>query len=111
MIDARTRTIAFLVAGCFFMEFLDGTIVITAVPQISESLGVSASAAGLIITAYLVTVGMFIPLSSWLTLRYGYRRVFLAAIVIFTFSSVGCGLARRLASSSPCACSRDSAER
>jgi EmrB/QacA subfamily drug resistance transporter len=96
MIDARTRNIAFLVAGCFFMEFLDGTIVITAVPQISESLGVSASAAGLIITAYLVTVGMFIPLSSWLTLRYGYRRVFLAAIVIFTFSSVGCGLSQTL---------------
>src|SRR6476620_12632904 len=96
VIDPRIRNIAFLVAGCFFMEFLDGTIVITAVPQIGESLGVTSSAAGLVISAYLVTVGMFIPLSSWMTLRYGYRRVFLSAIVIFTLASLGCALSQSL---------------
>jgi EmrB/QacA subfamily drug resistance transporter len=86
----RVRNVALLVAGCFFMELLDGTIVVTAIPRISASLGVTAAAAGLVVSAYLVTVAVLIPLSAWLTLRYGYRRVLLAAIVIFTLASLGC---------------------
>jgi EmrB/QacA subfamily drug resistance transporter len=88
--DARVRNVALLVAGCFFMELLDGTIVVTAIPRISSSLGITVGAAGLVVTAYLVTVAVLIPLSAWLTLRYGYRRVLLAAISIFTVASLGC---------------------
>jgi EmrB/QacA subfamily drug resistance transporter len=90
MIDKRARNIALLVAACFFMELLDGTIVITAIPQISSSLGVSPATSGLVVTAYLVTVAVLIPLSGWMTLRYGYRRVLLAAIAVFTLASLGC---------------------
>ncbi len=86
----RLRNVALLVAGCFFMELLDGTIVVTALPRISESLGVAPSEAGLIITAYLVTVAALIPLSAWMTLRYGYRRVIVSAIAVFTAASLGC---------------------
>ena len=88
--DARVRNVALLVAGCFFMELLDGTIVVTAIPRISSSLHITAGAAGLVVTAYLVTVAVLIPLSAWLTLRYGYRRVLLSAITIFTLASIGC---------------------
>ena len=88
--DARMRNVALLVAGCFFMELLDGTIVVTAIPRISASLGITVGAAGLVVTAYLVTVAVLIPLSAWLTLRYGYRRVLLSAITIFTLASLGC---------------------
>jgi len=84
------RSVALLVAGCFFMELLDGTIVVTAIPRISSSLGITPAAAGLVVTAYLVTVAVLIPLSGWLTLRYGYRRVLLSAIAIFTLASLGC---------------------
>jgi predicted MFS family arabinose efflux permease len=56
--DARVRNIALLVAGCFFMELLDGTIVVTAIPRLSSSLGISAGAAGLVVTAYFVTVAV-----------------------------------------------------
>jgi len=87
---ARIRNVALLVAGCFFMELLDGTIVVTAIPRISFSLGITAGAAGLIVTSYLVTVAVLIPLSAWLTLRYGYRRVLLSAIALFTLASLGC---------------------
>jgi EmrB/QacA subfamily drug resistance transporter len=90
MTASRMRNIALLVAACFFMELLDGTIVVTAIPRISSSLGITAGAAGLVVTAYLVTVAVLIPLSAWLTLRYGYRRVVLAAIAIFTLASLGC---------------------
>ena len=89
-IDRRARNIALLVATCFFMELLDATIVITAIPRISASLRVSPGAAGLVVTAYLVTVAVLIPLSGWMTLRYGYRWVLLSAIAIFTLASLGC---------------------
>ncbi|WP_190812484.1 MFS transporter [Saccharopolyspora pogona] len=90
MIDARQRNTAFLVAGCFFMENLDSTIVTTAAPNIGESFGVPPTAVGLVMTAYLVTFSVLIPLSAWLTSRLGVRPVFLAAIVIFTLASLGC---------------------
>lgn len=97
MSRSRLRNVAFLVAGCFFMELLDGTIVITAIPKISSSLGITAGAAGLVVTAYMVTVAVLIPLSAWLTLRHGYRRVLLAAIAIFTLASLGCAASESFA--------------
>jgi len=96
MIDSRLRSVAFLVAACFFMEILDGTIVVTAIPQMSASLGVSASATALVITAYLLTLAVLIPLSGWMVLRFGPRRVFLSAITIFSLASLGCALSTTL---------------
>ncbi len=97
MIDPRVRNVALLVAGCFFMEMLDATIVVTSIPQISSSLHIAPDSAGLIITSYLVTLAALIPLSAWMTGRYGYRRVFLSAIAIFTLASLGCALSQTLA--------------
>jgi EmrB/QacA subfamily drug resistance transporter len=94
--DTRQRAIALLVAGCFFMENLDGTIVSTAAPRMGASLGVSATAIGLVITAYLLTLAVLIPLSGWLTARYGARRVFLSAIALFTLASLACASANGL---------------
>ena len=90
MITARHRNIALLVAGCYFMEMLDGTIVTTASPQIGRSLRAPATEVGLVVTAYLLTLAVLIPLSGWLTRRYGNRVVFLTAIALFTLASVGC---------------------
>jgi MFS family permease len=90
VITARHRNIALLVAGCFFMEMLDGTIVVTASPQIGRSLRAPAAEVGLVVTAYLLTLAAAIPLSGWLTRRFGNRRVFLIAIALFTLASVGC---------------------
>src|SRR5215468_12423424 len=77
LIDARHRNTALLVSGCFFMEMLDGTIVTTASPQIGRSLHAPATEIGLVVTAYLLTLAVLIPLSGWLTRRYGNRVVFL----------------------------------
>ncbi|HJP77861.1 MAG TPA: MFS transporter [Pseudonocardiaceae bacterium] len=96
MIDARHRNTALLVAGCFFMENLDGTIVTTAAPRIGESLHVAPTAIGLVITAYLLTLAVLIPVSGWLSERFGMRRVFLSAIAIFTLASLGCAFSRDL---------------
>lgn len=90
MIDPRHRNTALLVAGCFFMEMLDGTIVTTASPQIGRSLNAPATEIGLVVTAYLLTLAVLIPLSGWLTRRFGNRVIFLFAIALFTLASVGC---------------------
>jgi len=90
VITPQHRNIALLVAGCYFMEMLDGTIVTTASPQIGRSLHAPATEVGLVVTAYLLTLAVLIPLSGWLTRRYGNRRVFLTAIALFTLASVGC---------------------
>jgi EmrB/QacA subfamily drug resistance transporter len=91
-LDTRLRAIALLVAGCFFMENLDGTIVTTAAPRIGRALHVQSTSIGLVIAAYLVTLAVLIPLSGWLAERWGARPVFLAAIAIFTVSSLACAL-------------------
>ncbi|HEY2603271.1 MAG TPA: MFS transporter [Thermoleophilaceae bacterium] len=92
----QRRRVALLVAGCFFMETLDGTIVTTAAPKIASALHVASTATGLVITAYLLTLAVLIPLSGWLTVRFGVRPVFLAAIVIFTGASLACAFATSL---------------
>ena len=92
----RQRNIALLVAGTFFMENLDGTILTTAAPSIGRSLGVPSVAVGITITAYLLTLAVLIPLSGWITRRLGSRRIFLAAIAIFTLASVLCALSTSL---------------
>jgi EmrB/QacA subfamily drug resistance transporter len=84
------RGMALLVAGAFFMEILDATIIIPAIPRIAESFGVDPVDVNVAISAYLVTVAVLIPASGWLADRLGARRVFLTAIVIFTIASIGC---------------------
>jgi len=92
----QARNLALLVAGTFFMENLDGTILVTAVPSIGRDLGVAPVAVGVTITAYLLTLAMLIPLSGWMTRRFGSRRVFLTAIGVFTLASVLCAVSSTL---------------
>ena len=84
---------ALLVAGAFFMEFLDGTVIATALPEMARSFGVDAVALNIGISAYLITLAVLIPASGWIADRYGARRVFTLALAIFTAASVCCGLA------------------
>jgi EmrB/QacA subfamily drug resistance transporter len=85
-----------LIAGAFFMENLDGTIIATALPQMARSFRVSAVHLNLGMTAYLLTLAVFIPISGWVADRFGSRSVFAAAIAIFTLASLLCGAAHTL---------------
>ena len=94
MTDARRATaLALLVAGAFFMENLDGTVITTALHAMARSFGTDAVALNIGITAYLLALSVFVPMSGWITDRFGSRAVFAAAVAVFTFSSVLCGLA------------------
>ncbi|WP_417235257.1 MFS transporter [Arthrobacter sp.] len=87
---AWNRKLALLVACTMFMEILDGNILVTAAPQMGRDFGVTSAQMGLAITAYLITVATFIPVGGWLVSRFGARRVFCTAIVLFTLASVLC---------------------
>ncbi|MGY5956585.1 Drug resistance transporter, EmrB/QacA subfamily [Kosakonia sp. BK9b] len=83
---------ALLVAGAFFMEFIDGTVIATALPDMAKSFGVEAVALNIGISAYLITLAVLIPASGWIADRFGARNVFSMALLIFTLASVLCGL-------------------
>lgn len=87
---------ALLVAAAFFMENLDGTVITTALPAMAQDFGVLPVDLNLGVSAYLLTLGIFIPISGWMADRHGARRVFCAALVIFTLASLACGLADSL---------------
>ena len=87
---------ALLVAAAFFMENLDGTIITTAVPSMARDFGVAPVDLNLGVSAYLLTLGILIPISGWVADRFGARQVFSSAIVIFTVASLLCGFSVNL---------------
>ncbi|HDT5605146.1 TPA: MFS transporter [Klebsiella pneumoniae subsp. pneumoniae] len=91
--DERTFSApALLVAGAFFMEFLDGTVIATALPDMARDFGVTAVELNIGISAYLITLAVLIPASGWIADRFGARAIFTLALAIFTLASVFCGL-------------------
>ncbi|WP_267873797.1 MFS transporter [Massilia horti] len=85
-----------LVAAAYFMENLDGTVITTAVPDMARSFGVAPLDLNVGVSAYLLTLGVFIPISGWIAERFGPRRVFTAALALFTLASLLCGMAQGL---------------
>jgi EmrB/QacA subfamily drug resistance transporter len=90
------RPVALLVAGAFFMENLDGTIIATAAPRMARSFAVQPVDINVVITAYLLTLGVFIPVSGWVSDRYGARQVFAGAVTTFTVASALCAVSTNL---------------
>jgi len=85
--------IALLVAAAFFMEFIDGTVIATALPQMAISFGVSAVDLNAGMSAYMLTLAVLIPASGWAAERFGARNVFTFALAVFTLASLFCAMA------------------
>ena len=92
----QATLVALLVAGAFFMENLDGTVIATALPQMAQTFGASPVDLNMGMTAYMLTLAVFIPVSGWVADRVGARTVFASAIGLFTVASVLCGLSNGL---------------
>src|SRR6266481_1880364 len=93
----RLRILIPLIVGCaFFMEGLDSTMIAVSIPAMARSLGESPLRLNLVITTYLLSLAVFIPVSGWIADRFGARRVFCAAVLIFAGGSALCGLANSL---------------
>ena len=90
--EASKRLLPWLVAVAFFMESLDTTILNTAVPAISSALHVTPLSMKAVLASYTLSLAVCIPISGWMADRFGTRRVFAAAIGLFTLGSFLCGI-------------------
>src|ERR1700744_69241 len=92
---ARSLTVMlWLVATGFFMQTLDSTIVNTALPAMAVSLGEKPLRMQSVVIAYALTMAMLIPASGWIADRYGLRRAFMSAIILFVIGSALCAASR-----------------
>ena len=98
--DAKARKIKrilpLIVGVSLFMDQLDATIVNTAIPAMSVSLGVSPLSLKAVMTSYLLSLAVCITLSGWMSDRFGSRRVFASAVALFTVASFLCGISNSL---------------
>ena len=90
------RGVALIVASALFMQNLDSAVLATALPAMARDLNEDPARLGAAITSYLVALTVFIPFSAWIADRFGAKRVFMLAIVLFVCASVLCGRAQGL---------------
>ena len=92
----REHLIAAIVAVALFMEQVDATIIATALPAIAADLGTTPLKLNVAVTAYLLALAIFIPVSGWMADRFGARNIFRAAIIVFMTGSICCALSNSL---------------
>ncbi|MBX9933645.1 MAG: MFS transporter [Methylobacterium sp.] len=92
----RSQIVPLVVATALFMENTDSTVIATALPSIAASLGEDPIALKLALTAYLVSLAIFIPISGWMADRYGARTIFRAALAVFMAGSLACAASSSL---------------
>jgi len=88
--------IAVVVAMAAFMEVLDTSIANVALPHLAGDLGASNDESTWVLTSYLVSNAIVLPISGWLANLFGRKRFFLLCIFVFTVSSLLCGIAPSL---------------
>jgi MFS family permease len=85
-----------IVACALFMENVDATVLVTALPSLARDLGEDPITLKLAVTSYVVGLGVFIPICGWVADRFGPRTVFRAAISVFVVGSLLCAAANTL---------------
>jgi MFS transporter, DHA2 family, multidrug resistance protein len=88
--------VAFTVTLATFMEILDTAIANVAVPHIAGGLSASQNEATWVLTSYLVSNAVVLPISAWISSRIGRKRFYMTCVALFTLSSFLCGLAPSL---------------
>lgn len=92
----RALAVALLSATALFMENLDATILTTGLPSMAREFHVTPVALNVGITAYLLTLAVLIPASGWVADRFGERKTFASAVLVFTLASACCAASRTL---------------
>jgi MFS transporter, DHA2 family, multidrug resistance protein len=90
--------IALVVTMATFMEVLDTSIANVSLPHIAGNLSVSQDESTWVLTSYLVSNAVILPISGWLSTRIGRKRFYMSCVAIFTISSFLCGMAPTLGS-------------
>src|ERR1700683_5526070 len=88
--------IAFVVSLAAFMEVLDTSIANVALPHIAGNLGASSEESTWVLTSYLVSNAIILPITGWLVSLLGRKQFFMICLALFTVSSLLCGIAPTL---------------
>ena len=91
-----SRTTPLILATAVFMENMDSTVIATSLAAIARDIGTDPISLKLALTAYLVALAIFIPISSWMADRFGARRVFRIAMGVFMIGSLCCAFSGSL---------------
>lgn len=94
--EKRLRILLWLVAIAFFMQTLDATIVNTALPAMAAALHESPLKMHSVVISYALAMATLIPASGWIADRFGTRRAFMSAIILFSLGSLLCALSHNL---------------
>src|SRR6218665_1229722 len=90
------RIVPLILAVALFMEQMDSTVISTSLPAIAADLGVGPITLKLALTSYMVSLATFIPLSGWMADRFGAKRIFRMAILVFVIGSILCAMSNSL---------------
>jgi MFS family permease len=93
---AMPRIVPMILAFAFFMEMMDSTVIATSLPAIAGDIGVSPITLKLALTSYLVALGVFIPISGWMSDKFGAKNIFRIALLVFVLGSVACSMSSTL---------------
>jgi DHA2 family multidrug resistance protein len=85
--------IAVAVMAATFMEILDTSVANVSLPHIAGNLSATTEEATWVLTSYLVSNAIVLPITGWLGMYFGRRRLLTICITIFTAASVACGMA------------------
>jgi EmrB/QacA subfamily drug resistance transporter len=85
-----SKLLPWIAAMAIFMQFLDSTILNTALPSIAKDLHKSPLEMQSVLIAYVLTLALLIPLSGWLSDKFGSKNIFILAITVFTIGSFLC---------------------
>jgi EmrB/QacA subfamily drug resistance transporter len=94
--DRHGRLVPLIVASPMFLQNVDTSGIATALPRMAEWFHLPPLLLNLVLTVYAVSIAVFLPLSAWLAERFGARRVFCAAIILFSLASALSALATSL---------------
>jgi EmrB/QacA subfamily drug resistance transporter len=89
----RSKLVPLIVASPLFLQNIDNSAMVIALPSIAATLHVPLLQLNLVITAYLVSLAVFLPLSAWLADRFGAKKIFCSAVALYSLASALCGMA------------------
>ena len=92
----RTWIVPAIIGSANFMQTLNANSINNALPAMAQAFHVEALRLNVAITAYMLAAAVFLPVSGWLADRFGARRIFLIAMVMFAITSAACGLVNSL---------------
>jgi EmrB/QacA subfamily drug resistance transporter len=92
----KKNLILLLVSFAMFMEAVDTTVINTAIPIMAQNFKVNPIDLKIALISYLISLAIFIPISGWIADKFGVKKVFMGAILVFTLSSIWCGFTQNL---------------